>query len=292
MENLIKKKDFEFMGPKLEPEYDFLTSKHKSNISSMNIIEISELKEDMFSKKKEVIASPEQELLSEDNVEFYACSQLKTPNTNKLIPPEADETNYKILSNSDSKQASFLFKSPLNETAQNDLVSDIELLNAKKSDGEELSPSKMLKKLLAKEMKKTDFIKSLKDQQDKKKNFGQILMKILGQIAKSNVFSAILMFFTIYALFADDVRILVFTKENDQTFDIIALTAMGLFTVEIFLNILCQENYFNSFFFYLDAISTLSLVFDVIMFQEAILMRYILLYFDLIFYITYYEIMD
>ena len=274
MENLSKKKYLEFMGPKLEPEYDFLTNKHKSNISSMNMIEPSELKFDLFTQDKDAILNPKQELLSENKTEPNPDDKYKTPNRKNLVSPETDEPNYKILPNSETKQASILLKSPLNESIQNEIPFDIELLNNKKNDDDDLSPSKMLKQILAKDIKKTDFIKNLKEQKDKKKSFGQIVIKILGQIAKSNIFSAILMVFTIYALFADDMRILLFTKENDQTFDIIALTAMGIFSVEIFLNILCQEKYFNSFFFYLDVISTLSLLFDVIMFQEAVLMRY------------------
>lgn len=285
MENLPKTKNMEYMGPKLELEYDFLSNKHKSNLScnSMNMIELSELKLDLLSQNKETILNPKQEFLSENKPESCSNNKLKTPKTNKLISPEIEETNYNILPNSESKQTSFLFKSHLNESIQNDIHIhlDEEVLNVKKSEEEDLSPSKILRNILAKEIRKNDFIRSLKNQKDKKKGFGQIVLKMFGKIAKSNIFSVILMSFTIYALFADDVRILAFTKENDQTFDIIALTAMGIFSTEIFLNILCQENYFNSFFFYLDAISTLSLLFDVIMFQEAVLMRYCIIKFFL-----------
>ena len=68
---------------------------------------------------------------------------------------------------------------------------------------------------------------------------------------------------TVYALFGDDIRVAFFTKSEDTTFNIITCVALGLFTIEITLNALTQENYFNSFYFWLDVISTLSLITDI-----------------------------
>ena len=68
---------------------------------------------------------------------------------------------------------------------------------------------------------------------------------------------------TLYALFGDDIKLAVFSKQEDVVFNYITSVALGLFTLEITLNALSQENYFNSFYFWLDVISTLSLITDI-----------------------------
>lgn len=76
---------------------------------------------------------------------------------------------------------------------------------------------------------------------------------------------------TFYALFGDDLKIAVFTKQDDYVFDYITTVALGLFSLEITLNALCQENYFNSFYFWLDMISTISLITDISWIWNAII---------------------
>ena len=68
---------------------------------------------------------------------------------------------------------------------------------------------------------------------------------------------------TLYALFGDDVKIAYFTRAADETFNYITSAALLLFTLEITLNAISNENYFNSFYFYLDVISTISLITDI-----------------------------
>ena len=68
---------------------------------------------------------------------------------------------------------------------------------------------------------------------------------------------------TIFALFGDDFRLAFFNKDVDFTFYNLTLICLIGFTIEITLNCLCQDNYFNSFYFWLDVISTISLVFDI-----------------------------
>ena len=67
---------------------------------------------------------------------------------------------------------------------------------------------------------------------------------------------------TLFALFGDDIKLAFYTKEVDDTFDDITFACLVLFTLEITLNAISQEGYFNSFYFWLDLISTLSLVTD------------------------------
>ena len=68
---------------------------------------------------------------------------------------------------------------------------------------------------------------------------------------------------TVYALFGDDVKLAFFPKSADETFNLITSIALGVFIIEITINALTQDDYFNSFYFWLDVISTLSLVTDI-----------------------------
>ena len=88
----------------------------------------------------------------------------------------------------------------------------------------------------------------------------QIKLEAFLDCSTVQIFMTIL---TIFALFADDVRMLGFTKTADQTFYGLLSVSMGLFFLEIFLASICKEDYFNSFFFWLDIISTASLVGDI-----------------------------
>ena len=68
---------------------------------------------------------------------------------------------------------------------------------------------------------------------------------------------------TIYALLADDIRLLVFPKAADDYFLYLTSLSMILFLFEIILASIGKKDYFNSFFFWLDLLSTLSLVTDI-----------------------------
>jgi Ion transport protein len=76
---------------------------------------------------------------------------------------------------------------------------------------------------------------------------------------------------TIYALFGDDVRQLGFPKAADKTFYSLTICAMIFFAIEILLASIAKEDYFLSFYFWLDLISTVSLIFDIGWFWDAIL---------------------
>ncbi len=76
---------------------------------------------------------------------------------------------------------------------------------------------------------------------------------------------------TIYALFGDDIRALCFTKTADTVFYGLTIVAMTLFMIEIVVQAICKEGYFLSFYFWLDLVATLSLVFDIGWFWDAIL---------------------
>ena len=68
---------------------------------------------------------------------------------------------------------------------------------------------------------------------------------------------------TLYALLADDLRLICTSMETDSYFTIMTSVALVLFLMELSLASIGQQGYAGSFFFWLDAISTLSLITDI-----------------------------
>jgi hypothetical protein len=69
---------------------------------------------------------------------------------------------------------------------------------------------------------------------------------------------------TIYSLFFDDLRMIVFELEQDNIFYGITALCLFAFSLEIVLaSISKYDEYFNSFFFWLDVVSTVSLIQDI-----------------------------
>ena len=77
---------------------------------------------------------------------------------------------------------------------------------------------------------------------------------------------------TIYALFGDDVRVLttdkvlnLFTniKNGDAYFYVLHTITMAFFTIEIVLASIAKKDYVLGFFFWLDLLSTLSMLLDI-----------------------------
>lgn len=68
---------------------------------------------------------------------------------------------------------------------------------------------------------------------------------------------------TIYALLGDDIKLLVFTKTADDTFTLLTFISMIMFFIELALASIGKKDYFNSFFFWLDFLSTISLITDI-----------------------------
>lgn len=68
---------------------------------------------------------------------------------------------------------------------------------------------------------------------------------------------------TIYSLFGDDVRQLAFTVEADDVFNSLTTAAFFFFTLEIVLACVAKDEYFLGFYFWLDVVSTVSLITDI-----------------------------
>jgi len=92
------------------------------------------------------------------------------------------------------------------------------------------------------------------------KTFKQLFLIILDH----KIFTYVMTTLTIYALFGDDCRLLLFTKPADSVFNVITIVAMAAFILEIVMSSIAKrEEYLFSFYFWLDLISTLSLLFDI-----------------------------
>lgn len=68
---------------------------------------------------------------------------------------------------------------------------------------------------------------------------------------------------TVYALFADDIRLIAFSKPADELFYTITLTSLIFFLLELVLASIATPDYFFGFYFWLDLVATLSLLTDI-----------------------------
>ena len=74
-----------------------------------------------------------------------------------------------------------------------------------------------------------------------------------------------------YSLFFDDIRILAIPKSYDDTFYVVTFICMMLFLIEILIASYSKEDYVGSFFFWLDCISTVSMIPDIPWIWEPII---------------------
>lgn len=70
-------------------------------------------------------------------------------------------------------------------------------------------------------------------------------------------------FLTLYALFADDIRQLSCDKDTDDVVWNITSVVMCIFLLEVILSSFVKPDYFLSFFFWLDVVSTVSMLLDI-----------------------------
>ena len=79
----------------------------------------------------------------------------------------------------------------------------------------------------------------------------------------SVLFSTFMTIITVYILFASDIKELTVSKDQDVVFYGLNSICLGCFTIEIIINIIVLNEYFLSFPFYLDLISTFSILLDI-----------------------------
>jgi len=82
-------------------------------------------------------------------------------------------------------------------------------------------------------------------------------------IVDNSFFVGFTMLLTIWALTGDDLRLLLTNKGADPIFNAMVVICIVVFTIELILSVVGKMDYFNSFFFWLDIISTMSLFLDI-----------------------------
>ena len=89
------------------------------------------------------------------------------------------------------------------------------------------------------------------------------LKEYINKALDSYPFIGFMMSITIYVLFISDIKSAFLTKEVDPAINISQAICFGLFSLELILASIAQKNYLFSFFFWLDLISTISLIQDI-----------------------------
>ena len=93
----------------------------------------------------------------------------------------------------------------------------------------------------------------------------------LERFLDSVLFQTIITTFIMYALFGTDFKFYFFSKSQDFVFDILTFWSLGIFSLEIILSMITKKDYLFSFFFWLDVMSTMTLILDLSWVNEAIL---------------------
>jgi hypothetical protein len=99
-------------------------------------------------------------------------------------------------------------------------------------------------------------------------------LKLIEKFLDSSPVVILMTILTIFAMFASDIQIAYLIPEYDYNFDIIDCLLFCIFTIEICLASISKKNYVGSFFFWLDVISTLSLLQDISFILENLLTGY------------------
>ena len=105
-------------------------------------------------------------------------------------------------------------------------------------------------------------IKSTADMNAAKRKAGLKMKRKLEKIIDHYIVVILMTIVTVYALYFDDIRILAFPKSADDIFYGITLLGMILFIVEIMIASYAKDGYKKSFFFWLDIVSTVTMIPD------------------------------
>lgn len=148
---------------------------------------------------------------------------------------------------------------------------DYKLLNSNEERGEMLkktnNKNNSVKQSLTaiskiEDIKKKNAELKRKEEIERKKTSYKIKKK-LEMIVDHNLFVIFFMVLTVFVMFIGDIQNGWLTSDVDYPIDLIQLIVMSLFSLEIILNCFAKEGYTNSFFFWLDVVSTLSLITDI-----------------------------
>ena len=95
---------------------------------------------------------------------------------------------------------------------------------------------------------------------------------LLERTINNNYTMAFITMLTIFCLFGDDCRTAFVSKDYDLVFNIISIICIVIFSLEIIISIVVKPDYYLSFFFWLDLVSALSIMLDLVWIQNLIVM--------------------
>lgn len=90
-----------------------------------------------------------------------------------------------------------------------------------------------------------------------------IMKENIKNIVENKYFNILVTFISIYSLYADDFKTLFVSNTYDTLFSSIMILIILIFMIEIILTTIVDENYLCDLYFYVDVISTISLLLDV-----------------------------
>lgn len=96
------------------------------------------------------------------------------------------------------------------------------------------------------------------------------IQKIGLTIIESWQWSVFMAIVTVYTLFMDDLWVIIFPKSIDDFWYFLTCLALALFSFEIIVASYVKRGYLGSFFFWLDVLATLSMIFDIGWLMDAI----------------------
>ena len=108
------------------------------------------------------------------------------------------------------------------------------------------------------------------DQRGRDGNQGSSPRKICRQLSNDINVVLFLAFVTLWVLFSDDLRFACMPPDADVAMGWISIICMCIFILEITMYSLASRSYVGSFFFWLDVLATVSMVFDIPAVEEAI----------------------
>ena len=92
----------------------------------------------------------------------------------------------------------------------------------------------------------------------------------VNKLLENYYFIGVMSFVTFYALFADDIRLLMMPMEADPVFDALTIVAIIMYLAELILASLVVDGYALSFYFWVDVVSLISMLPDISFIVQSI----------------------
>lgn len=103
---------------------------------------------------------------------------------------------------------------------------------------------------------------SAKNEDNEEEEKNKTLKSKINDVLDSFTYTIIMTILTVFVLFADDIKNLSTDKYADDPFSIVTAILFGYFFIEFVVQCIVIDGYLWSFFFYLDFLSTISMILD------------------------------